>query len=276
MRWLKPEFFADPWFVRRPPLTRLVYVGLWCFADDAGRFVADVAVIHGQLAAMDGRKQVERALAELEEASRIVRWEANGLRYGLVPMFAIHQRIDKPQRSVIPLPPMDVRNAVELKLRSHPRWDARFEGNLQRMLHEDSTNDRGTSEEDSRKTPASHARARLDQGTKGPGDQGTEGGEETPTRKRYRVWVGIHARCGEVSFEKFAEILHENPGAPVDAILKRLRLELEGMEWPWKDRNAAMVLRNEREAMAGTGISGDKNAPPSAEELRARREGGGG
>lgn len=70
IRTIKPEFWSSESITCLPRDTRLAYIGLWCVADDEGRFRAQIGVLAGQLFPEDddGREIVERALAELSGA----------------------------------------------------------------------------------------------------------------------------------------------------------------------------------------------------------------
>ena len=70
IRSIKPEFWSSESITNLSREARLVYIGLWCFADDEGRFRAQLGVLAGQLFPEDddGRDVVERALAELTGA----------------------------------------------------------------------------------------------------------------------------------------------------------------------------------------------------------------
>lgn len=293
MRWLKPEFFTDPVVGTWPESAQVVYLGLWCAADDSGKFAWVLPTLYGSIMPFRSLKRFKWALQIVESSDKVKRYKVDGREYGCIPTFVLHQRFSTPAKSRVPPPPKEMQEEIRRKLLLNPVWDESCEKSLQRMFGipeatETHGGNMGTilpahgNNTDATRGPQS-SRAREDQGS-GIREQGSKGEEETPTRKRYKVWLEIHPMCQAVGFEKFAEILHEAPGAPVDAVLKRLRLEVQGMEWPWRDKNAAMVLRTrvkfadldakrEREATVGY-VPGDKNAPPSAEELRAKREAG--
>ena len=301
MRWLKPEFFSDPVVGTWPEVAQVTYLGLWCAADDSGKFAWVLPTLYGSILPFRSLKRFRFALEIIENAEKVKRYTVDGREYGCIPTFVLHQRFSTPARSRLPPPPPELQVEIRRKLMANPVWNVSYERSLQRMFGMPETSeacgkDEGTilpqhggqhGDNMAATLGPQSSRAGEDLGSKGTREQGNreQGGGDTPGSRRYGVWLEIHPRCGEVSFEKFAEILHENPAAPVDGILRRLRLELQGMEWPWKDRNAAMVLRNrvkygdldakrERDARTGGGLASDKNAPPTAEELRARREGG--
>ena len=129
IRSIKPEFWGSESITNLSREARLVYIGLWCFADDEGRFRAQLGVLAGQLFPEDddGRDVVERALAELTGAltEDSVRTHGalsedsvspqsqpmvelyvgpDGHHYGQIVAWAKHQRINRPTPSSLPGP----------------------------------------------------------------------------------------------------------------------------------------------------------------------------
>ncbi|MFC2623697.1 MAG: hypothetical protein ACFN0W_03685 [Propionibacterium acidifaciens] len=118
IRSIKPEFWSSESITCLPRDTRLAYIGLWCVADDEGRFRAQIGVLAGQLFPEDddGREVVERALAELSgalsedsvspQSQPMVELYIgpDGHHYGQITAWARHQRINRPTPSSIPSP----------------------------------------------------------------------------------------------------------------------------------------------------------------------------
>ena len=129
IRSIKPEFWGSESITNLSREARLVYIGLWCFADDEGRFRAQLGVLAGQLFPEDddGRDVVERALAELtgaltEDSVRThgaLRDDSvspqsqpmvelyigpDGHHYVQINAWARHQRINRPTPSSLPGP----------------------------------------------------------------------------------------------------------------------------------------------------------------------------
>ena len=118
IRSIKPEFWGSESITNLSREARLVYIGLWCFADDEGRFRAQIGVLAGQLFPEDddGREVVERALAELTGAltEDSLRTQSrpmvelyvgpDGHHYGQIVAWAKHQRINRPTPSSLPGP----------------------------------------------------------------------------------------------------------------------------------------------------------------------------
>src|SRR5919205_256420 len=74
-RLVRPEFWTDSTVSQLPDSTRLLYVGLWCLADDAGYLEWDMAAIghslFGYRSLAIQRRVVETATAALVESGRV-------------------------------------------------------------------------------------------------------------------------------------------------------------------------------------------------------------
>lgn len=105
IRTIKPEFWQDERIAALPFHARLLYIGLWTIADDAGRFRANPLFVKAQVFPYDLEVDVPSALAELERMGRVVLYSSGGESIGFIPTFGEHQRIDKPKPSRLPAPP---------------------------------------------------------------------------------------------------------------------------------------------------------------------------
>lgn len=92
IRTIKPSFFLDDDVAGLQPLTRLLFVGLWCMADVAGRLEDRPRRIKVALLPYDNH-DVDGALHDLEAAGFIHRYKAEGKRIIQVINFDKHQRI---------------------------------------------------------------------------------------------------------------------------------------------------------------------------------------
>jgi hypothetical protein len=92
IRTIKPSFFTNDQVAELKPLTRLLFIGLWCMADVAGRLEDRPRRIKVALLPYDSH-DVETALADLASAGFIKRYVANGVRVIQVVNFDKHQRI---------------------------------------------------------------------------------------------------------------------------------------------------------------------------------------
>lgn len=106
IRTYKPSFFKSEDVAVLPFRTRLTWLGLWCYCDDAGRGKDNVKLIKADVWPLDdvSLKDIEDDLQMLAAHGRIVRYEAEGQRYLEVVNFDQHQRINRPTPSKIPPP----------------------------------------------------------------------------------------------------------------------------------------------------------------------------
>ena len=100
---MKPEFWADEKLAPLPPITRLVYVGLWSMADDRGRIVDAIKQIDAFLFPFT-EDTAAPSLDTLVELGRLRRGvTSSGQRIIEIVTWGRHQRIDKPNlRACLP------------------------------------------------------------------------------------------------------------------------------------------------------------------------------
>lgn len=149
IRSIKPEVHLDTelWDAECAaglPLFR-AFTGLWCHADREGRFEWDARVLKTQILPWwDG--DFRRCLDTLEDIGKIVSYEVDGRRYGLVRNFCKHQRINtREAASRLPEPTGEAlsRVAPMLILRSQ---EAQEDGKCapKRQVHARAQQDQGT------------------------------------------------------------------------------------------------------------------------------------
>jgi hypothetical protein len=105
IRTIKPGTFVSLTLAALPITTRLHFIGLWCYADDEGRGLDDPRLLKAALWPLDTKitpAVVERYQAELADADLIVRYQAEGRAYFQVTHWKEHQRVNRPQPSLIP------------------------------------------------------------------------------------------------------------------------------------------------------------------------------
>jgi hypothetical protein len=98
IRSIKPEFFTSEQIVECSTSARLLFVGLWCFCDDAGRHPASVRRLKMEVFPGDSFsvEQVETWVNELIAAGLISAYESQGVAYWWVTGWDKHQKIDRP------------------------------------------------------------------------------------------------------------------------------------------------------------------------------------
>lgn len=89
-RNLKPGFFKNDVLGSLDPLCRILFSGLWCVADRAGRLEDRPLRIKAELLPFD-ECNVDELLNTLSENEFIIRYEANGKRFIQIINFARHQ-----------------------------------------------------------------------------------------------------------------------------------------------------------------------------------------
>ncbi len=105
-RNIKPGFFKNDVLGEVEPLARVLFIGLWCLADRAGRLADRPRKIKAEILPYDDC-DVERLLDALDRQGFIVRYQAAGERYLWIPGFLRHQNPHpRETASSIPAPPL--------------------------------------------------------------------------------------------------------------------------------------------------------------------------
>ncbi len=104
IRTIKPEFWSDEKLSECSLSARLLFVGLWSFADDEGRMEYQPARIRMQVfpCGTVPVKKLTEMLGELTERSLIRVYVVDSREYLDIPNFAKHQRINRPTPSKLP------------------------------------------------------------------------------------------------------------------------------------------------------------------------------
>lgn len=96
---IAPEFWTDATMVALPMEARLLFIGLWNFADDHGYLADEPEQLALQVLPADP-VDVEALVDLLVAAERLTRYVAeDGERYLHIRHFAEHQRVDHPSQS---------------------------------------------------------------------------------------------------------------------------------------------------------------------------------
>ena len=104
IRTIKPEFFTDEVIASLDPLDRIAFVGLWAFADKAGRFEWKPRQLGVGILPYE-KGDFTLRLDRLVAAGLVVKYSVDGAAYGLVKNFLKHQKPHPTEReSVIPEP----------------------------------------------------------------------------------------------------------------------------------------------------------------------------
>lgn len=90
VRFLKPGFFTNEALGELPPITRILFAGLWCLADREGRLEDRPKRIKAEVLPYDDA-DVDLLLVQLEEAGFVERYTVDGRDYLAVVNFVKHQ-----------------------------------------------------------------------------------------------------------------------------------------------------------------------------------------
>ena len=101
---MKPGFFTNEEMAELPPLTRLLFIGLWTVADRRGRLEDRPKRLKAELLPYDNHG-IEPSLAALHDAGFITRYSIDGKNYIQINKFEKHQHCHvKEPESTIPAP----------------------------------------------------------------------------------------------------------------------------------------------------------------------------
>ena len=108
IRSIKPDFWTSEQVMECSPITRLMFIGMWNFADDHGRMPAAPKTIKAQIFPADDidATNVRRMLNELSSNGLIVLYDVDGKGFLQITGWH-HQKIDKRQPAKYPEPPKD-------------------------------------------------------------------------------------------------------------------------------------------------------------------------
>lgn len=103
IRTIKPEFWNSPSTARASAVARLTFIGMWNWADDAGRGTANPKELEGFIFPNDdieelsgGRcRNFRSVLAEVSDAFGVLFYEVHGRPYYAIPSWSDHQRNER-------------------------------------------------------------------------------------------------------------------------------------------------------------------------------------
>ena len=108
IRTVKPTFWGDDKVAQLSREARLLFLGLISMADDEGRFLASHQAIAGFVFPNDldiTAKKLAMWLDELTSLGMVQIYNGGRGRYGAIPKWRTHQRINRAQSSSLPEPP---------------------------------------------------------------------------------------------------------------------------------------------------------------------------
>ena len=107
IRTLKPECWQDQKLGRVSRDARLLWTVLITLADDEGRFLSLPSVVlgHGYPYDSDAPKKLAGWMGELTDERLVEVYEADGIQYGWLPKWELHQKVNKAKASTLAAPP---------------------------------------------------------------------------------------------------------------------------------------------------------------------------
>src|ERR1700722_3513210 len=108
IRSIKPEFWTSEQVMECSMNTRLMFIGMWNFADDLGRMPHSPKTIKAQIFPSDDltSENVRGMINELSSKGLVMIYAVDGKEFLQITGWS-HQRIDKPQKPKHPAPIMD-------------------------------------------------------------------------------------------------------------------------------------------------------------------------
>ncbi len=109
IRSIKPTIWTDERFIGLSRDARLLCIGMISHADDQGRLLATATKLAGDIFPVDDLKPsvVLSWRREIEESGLVTVYKVRGVEYAEFPRWGKHQRISKPQPSILPAPQPD-------------------------------------------------------------------------------------------------------------------------------------------------------------------------
>lgn len=104
IRTIKPDFWTDEKVVEISAFARLLFIGLWNFADDEGRLVYSEKKIKMQIFPSDNLNMSE-LFGEIRREKMIDVYEVDNISYIQIVNFSEHQKVDKRSPSKYPQNP---------------------------------------------------------------------------------------------------------------------------------------------------------------------------
>lgn len=136
IRTIKPEFFTSEDIVGLQPLTRLLYIAVWCEADKEGRLVWKPLTFKLRYFPADNC-DIQAMCKELVDAGLVVLY---GTGYAFIPSFSAHQHIN-PRESASQLPEPDASSTRGSRVGTRHSRDSDAQGGREGKGKEGDTRD---------------------------------------------------------------------------------------------------------------------------------------
>lgn len=130
IRTIKPEFWTSAQIIECSPNARLLFIGMWNFADDAGRMAYSPKTLKAQIYPSDSLSsdEIVRMIDELSSNGLIIKYTIDDKQFISITGWH-HQKIDRPRPSKIPEPIVETstnirRDVATDLILSYPKKDA--------------------------------------------------------------------------------------------------------------------------------------------------------
>mgnify|MGYP000103035265 CR=1 FL=1 len=139
IRTIKPEFWTDERIGELSIPARLMFIGLWNYADDEGRFEVSPKKLKIWIFPYDeiSAEEVWNYFEELLATGLVIEYEIEGRIYYCIKNFKKHQRINRPSHSKLPPPPEISKQFSENSVNTHTQF-SEYSVNTHGELNEDS------------------------------------------------------------------------------------------------------------------------------------------
>ena len=109
IRTIKPSFWGSPTIAPLSRDARLLAIGPMSYADDDGRFLPATNAINGYVFPNDNLApaKVRRWLDECQATGFVHLYTADGILYGCIPTWHLHQVINRYTTSLLPEPDIE-------------------------------------------------------------------------------------------------------------------------------------------------------------------------
>lgn len=101
IRTIKPEFWTDEKIIQLSPFARLLFLGMWNYADDHGGIESSEPQLKMRILPADP-VDVHDLLKELLAHGLLIEYSVNDARYYHIKNFPKHQKINRPSNPRVP------------------------------------------------------------------------------------------------------------------------------------------------------------------------------
>lgn len=101
IRTIKPEFWTDDTITECSLSARLLFIGTWNFADDAGNLDRSAKQIKARVFPVDN-VDCEKLIVELIAHGLLIEYSVGDKKYLHIPGFTEHQVINRPSKPAVP------------------------------------------------------------------------------------------------------------------------------------------------------------------------------